>query len=201
VSRAAVARALLLAATLILMPPAVVQAGAAISARAPVPGSQEPRMQPAQLTATLGDRFTLHTIMSATASSGRRIAHLNVVSLDPDVYVDPEDWSPQRSRYLDTAAAGPAQSAQTLDWQVQAVSVGRFDVYVVVLLDSPDGPANRTGSTTSDQEALIVSGPTRMTVTSRVTINPGNSLTVAIAVPLLIAVTAAATRYRRRRGR
>jgi hypothetical protein len=155
-------------------------------------------MQPTQLTTTLGDRFTLHTILPATAGSGRRIAHLNVVSLDPDVYVDPEDWSPQRSRYLGTPAAGPAQPARTLDWQVQAVSVGRFDVYVVVL---PDGPANRTGPVTSDQEGLIVSGPTRMTVTSRITINPGNSLTVAIAVPLLIGIVTAAARHRRRRSR
>jgi len=33
------------------------------------------------------------------------IAHLNVLSLDPGVYVDPEDWSSRRTSYLGSLPA------------------------------------------------------------------------------------------------
>jgi len=79
-----------------------------------------------------------------------------------------------------------------VDWQLQAVNVGTFDVYVVLLPDA---------STTAGTGPLVVSPPVHVTVKARATLNAGGALPVAIAVPLLISLLALAIRLRRRRLR
>ena len=57
------------------------------------------------------------------------VAHLNVLSLEPDVYVDPEDWSSERTRYLPVI---PAHGSVDVSWSVHAVNAGRFILYTAV---------------------------------------------------------------------
>ena len=49
------------------------------------------------------------------------MAHLNVLDLRGDVYVDPEDWSTARTKYLDPIPAGGSTS---VTWGGQAVNSG-----------------------------------------------------------------------------
>ena len=58
------------------------------------------------------------------------MAHLNVLDLRGDVYVDPEDWSTARTKYLDPIPAGGSTS---VTWGGQAVNSGRIGLYVAVL--------------------------------------------------------------------
>lgn len=63
--------------------------------------------RPARLEAVLGNTVSVRSTITnggATATAPL-IAHLDVVSLSPDVYVDPEDWSSERSARGRTAAA------------------------------------------------------------------------------------------------
>jgi hypothetical protein len=113
------------------------------------------------------------------------IAHLNVLSIDPAVYVDPEDWSARRTIYL---AAIPARGSARLTWDVQAVNAGRFAVYVAVT--TKRGAEQVTGSTVL-----------RLAVAQERTLNPEGVLPLAAAVPtvLLVLVALAARRHRRLR--
>lgn len=124
---------------------------------------------------------------AGSAPTGPLLVHLNIASMSSDVYVDPEDWSTDRSRFLPALAPGAATS---LSWDLQAVSPGTFSVYAVVL---PDGTAPATA-----EQRLVVSSPTTVTVTARRTLNAGGSLPVVLAVPALLALVTAATRARNR---
>jgi hypothetical protein len=84
-----------------------------------------------EVTTMVGSRFTVHSrITNPGRATDRLFAHLNVASLDRQVYVDPEDWSSDRTQ--EVAPLPPAGSA-TLSWEVQAVNAGSFDLYVVLL--------------------------------------------------------------------
>ena len=80
-------------------------------------------IDPVRLDTVLGDRFILETEVhnTAAAPSGPLLAHLNVASLETSVYVDPEDWSSERSQEL---SLQPGES-QKLSWELQAVNSGR----------------------------------------------------------------------------
>jgi len=133
----------------------------------------------------LGDKFTFRTTVfnrSPTAAGGL-IAHLNIVGLDSSVYVDPEDWSSHRTKYLETLPAG---GSRTITWRLQAVSAGEFDVYVAVL--PREATARRP-----------VTGPAvRVAVVDRRTLNSGGILPLALGVPALLG--AVGVRIRLRRG-
>ena len=61
----------------------------------------------------LGTTFAFSSTLSAGATAtGPLVAHLNVVSLDPATYVDPEDWSTHRTRYLGAVSAGESASVR-----------------------------------------------------------------------------------------
>jgi hypothetical protein len=143
----------------------------------------------ARMSTGLGDGFDLGSTITNT---GRRplsglIAHLNVVSLTSGVYVDPEDWSPQRTRYVPTLA--PGRSAR-IGWRVNAVNGGRFAVYVVAV---PRG-APRTPRT-----GLAIGVPLTLRVVERRVFDSGGVLILALGVPALLALATVATRLRRRR--
>ena len=112
------------------------------------------------------------------------IAHLNVLSLDPGVYVDPEDWSSSRTRYLPPLAAG---ASRRVAWTVDAVNGGRFAIYVSVVPRRPSG-------------AIAVSAPLRARVAGRPTLDAGGVLPLAISLPAALAILALLG-VRRRRAR
>jgi len=139
-----------------------------------------------QVSTRIGRHFTFATTIRNTSDRPLRglVAHLNVLSSDPGVYVDPEDWS-RRAQYLSPL---PAQGSVRLTWTVQAVNSGQLSIYVAVL------PRHGTGT-------VSVSEPLRLEVGQRRTLNSGGVLPLALVVPGLIGFAALAARAgRRRRG-
>ena len=167
----------LLAAVLMLL--------TATAAAAPAGSVTVTSERPALQTA-VGRHFDYRAriVNDGNTSTGQLLVHLNVASVTSGVYVDPEDWSTDRSRFLPGLAPGAATS---LPWDIQAVSPGTFDVYVVVL---------PTGAGSPPVAKLTVSSPTRVAVTARRTLNAGGALPVAIAVPVLLGLATLATRSR-----
>lgn len=129
----------------------------------------------------LGTTFAFTSTLSAgAAETGPLVAHLNVVSLDPSEYVDPEDWSTHRTRYLDSVAPGASRSIR---WSVKAVSSGPIAIYVTAV------PAGGSGT--------IAVGPAlHVQVADRRTLNSGGVVPLALAVPAVLIVAAVATRRR-----
>ena len=113
------------------------------------------------------------------------VAHLNVVSLRPDVYVDPEDWSAQRTQYLSPVAP---HTATTLQWTVQAVNEGDLVLYVAV-------------TTKRGTDRVVSSHALRVLATARRVLNPAGVLPVVLGVPAALAVLMVVGQARRRRGR
>lgn len=133
----------------------------------------------------LGKKFSFQSTISNRGSSTASglIAHLNVLSLRPGVYVDPEDWSSNRTRYL---APIPAGGSTTVTWRIQAVNAGSIGVYVAVL------PRSGAGRPTT--------GPTvRVEIAERKTLNSGGILPLALGVPALLGALTVGLRFRRGR--
>lgn len=172
------ARIIATAATILIM-----LAGAA-SALAKDEGSLTVTMERAQVDTRLGEKFTVRSTVTngGTRAASGVIAHLNVASLRPGTYVDPEDWSSDRTRYLPTIAPG---DSLTISWELQAVSDGSFGVYVALLDETMPG---------------VVAGPAvQVQVASRRTLNPKGMIPVAVGVPVLLAALMVGVRLRRRR--
>ncbi len=144
---------------------------------------------PTSVSTVLGGRFTLRTMVTNTGStaSAPLLAHLNVASLTGSVYVDPEDWSANRSKYL--APLQPGES-RALSWDLQAVNAGSFGVYIVAL---PSGDAS------VGKEPLAVSPMVKLDVATRSTLTAGGALPVTLVIPLLLGLAAAGARFRVRR--
>lgn len=141
---------------------------------------------PSHLTVGLGERFSFETTITngGAAASRPLIAHLNLLSLRDGVYVDPEDWSTDRTVYL---GALPAGGRRTLTWKIHAVNTGRLAAYVTVL------PQN-------DVEAPVITGTVvRFDVSERDTLNAGGVLPIALGVPAALALLAGAVYLGRRR--
>ncbi len=130
--------------------------------------------------------YRVSIVNDSPSATGQLLAHLNIASVTGGSYVDPEDWSAERSRFLPALAPG---AAVALTWDVQAVSPGMFALYVVVL------PA---GTAATPDQRLVVSTPTRVEVAARRTLNAGGVLPVAVAVPVLLGLVALAGRGRNR---
>lgn len=169
---------------------AVVLLGAATPTAAAVPaapaGPVVVTMDPSSLAGVLGDRVPVQATVAnpGSAATGRLVAHLDVVSLHKDVYVDPEDWSADRS--IDLGPLHPG-GRTTVQWTLRYVDAGEFAVYVVLLPTAPS-----TGA-----DPLVVSPAVRLAVASRQTLDPGGSLLVVTAVPVLVGLLGAGTRLRR----
>jgi hypothetical protein len=137
------------------------------------------------ISTSLGHKFFVRSAIAnngTTAASGL-IAHLNVLSLRSDVYLDPEDWSSHRTRYL---PAIPAGGSVTITWKMQAVNAGSIGVFVAVL---PQNGAPQPPET----------GPTvHVSIAQRKTLNAGGILPLALGIPALLGALALALRLRRR---
>jgi hypothetical protein len=179
------------------MRPHLLLAGVVLALAAPAIPTAAGAAAPVEVTldrtrqaTTLGDRITVRARIAnvGTATTDPLIADLNVTSVTTAVYVDLEDWSASRTHELPPLKPG---ASTALSFELQAVNAGRFNVYVVVL---PDGPWSQRSA------QLAVSPPVGLTVAGRRTFSAGGALPVAIAVPVLLGVALAVTRFRLRRA-
>jgi hypothetical protein len=139
----------------------------------------------AQISVRLGGKFVFRTTISNPAETETEalIAHLNILSLRDGVYVDPEDWSSQRTLYLGTIPAG---ASRTITWHLSAVAGGSLAAYVSVL--PQNGPA----------EPPTTSSTIQIAVEERKTLNSGGILPLALGIPALVGLLAGGVRRARR---
>jgi hypothetical protein len=136
----------------------------------------------------LGHRFVFHSTVENRGATPARglVAHLNVVDLTGHTYVDPEDWSSQRTRYLQPLPPG---ASTTLRWPLNAVNAGAVGIYVAVLPRSGAPVPPTTGSTV------------RVSIQDRKTLNSGGILPLALGIPGVVGLVALGVRSSRRRSR
>jgi hypothetical protein len=138
------------------------------------------------ITTSLGRTFRFAAVVAnpGRAPTPPLVAQLDVLSLKPGTYVDPEDWASGRTRYLGSVPAG---AKRTIEWTVKAVNSGSIGVFVAVL--------PRSGT-----NGQPVTGPTvHVEIAERRTLNSGGILPLALGIPALLA--ALAVGLRRQRGR
>jgi ABC-2 type transport system permease protein len=154
--------------------PAIAQEGAAMA----------PEQHPLQITIDMayktvkaGDPIRYNTEVTnhgAQASPPLCVA-MNIINLNAaGEIVDPEDWSPQRTQYIETLA--PGQSTK-LSWLVNAILDGDYLVYMVVIPQ----PAGKDATSQP-----IASSGIHLTVTPFTRLNPGGVLPYAIGGPLVL---------------
>lgn len=145
------------------------------------------RVDRTQIETQLGQKFEFRSIVSNNASTPASglVAHLNVLSYDSSVYVDPEDWSSHRTRYL---APVPAHGSTSLAWKLQAVNSGRLAVYVAILSERP-------GAYPPETSQVI-----HLAVAKRTTINSQGILPLALGIPMLLVGLVVGARVRRTRS-
>jgi hypothetical protein len=131
-----------------------------------------------EVSTNTGDMFTFTSEITNNGSTvtPSLIANLGFVAIDHSTYVDPEDWSPQRTRTVAPIAAG---SSATLTWTVKPVLAGDAALYVVVL---PEPPALASGGPLAASRAIEVH------VEEHRTLDPGGVLPVVLAVPGVLAL-------------
>jgi hypothetical protein len=121
-------------------------------------------------------QFTSEITNNGSVVSPPLIANLDFVAIDQSTYVDPEDWSPERTLTVDPIPAG---SSATQSWTVKPVLKGDVAAYVVILPNSAEraiaGP-------------LAASAAIHIRVEEHRTLNPGGVLPVVIAVPGVLAL-------------
>ncbi|HSD02412.1 MAG TPA: hypothetical protein VLB81_08590 [Gaiellales bacterium] len=164
-------------------PVAAVLALVVLGAWAPGAGAAAPSitLDRGSVAVRLGRSFSFtSTLAAGPGATGPLVAHLNVVSLDPSTYVDPEDWSTHRTRYLRPIAAG---GSRAIRWSVKAVSAGPMAIYVTAVPAGGSGP-------------IAVGPPLRVQVADRKTLNSGGVVPLALSVPAALVVLAVVARRR-----
>ena len=136
-----------------------------------------------------GDQVEFNTLITNNGlqASPPLIVAMNVINLDAMGHVvDPEDWSPERTQYINSLPAG--QSAD-LDWTINPILEGNFMVYMTLI------PQPASMETTSHP---VASSGIHLTVTPFSPLKTGGVLPLAIGEPIfLLAITYSV--YRRRR--
>jgi hypothetical protein len=134
----------------------------------------------------LGDDFGFSTEIRNRGPVPRSglVASLNVVGLSSGIYVDPEDWSSERTKSVPTLEPG---ESTTISWSVTAVTGGRAAVYVVVLPEEP-GQGEPVSSPAID-----------VRIAETKDLNSGGVLPLALGVPALLGLLTVAVRRRRNR--
>ena len=138
-----------------------------------------------------GDSVEFKTVLTNTGTETTPpvIVAMNIINLSKsgDV-VDPEDWSPERTQYVDALAAG---KSVTLPWTVEAVLDGNYMVYLVGI-PQPAGPG------ASSQ--IVTSPGLHLTIGAFSNLNPSGVLPYTIGVPLaVLAIIVVMMVLRRRR--
>ena len=178
------ARRRLLGSTIVVAVGALALAGVAGAASSSVPVSV--RVDRTEIASGLGDAFQFKTTITNTSGTATvpLVAHLNILTLRPGVYVDPEDWSGQRTVFLDPISP---RRAVTITWNLKAVGSGTLAAYVAVLpQDRPAAPP-------------AMSSTVRVAVEERRLINAGGILPLALGVPALLGLLAGGVGLARRR--
>ncbi|HXF73297.1 MAG TPA: ABC transporter permease, partial [Actinomycetota bacterium] len=138
-----------------------------------------------------GDEIGFTTVVTneGPEPSPPLILAMNIINVDEEGdVVDPEDWSPERTQYLEPLA--PGASAE-LGWTVEAILKGDYLVYLVAV---PQPAGERATSTPVSSPGL------HLTVRPFARLNPKGVLPVAIFVPLGVTLAALAlVRLRLRR--
>jgi hypothetical protein len=142
-----------------------------------------------QATVKTGDTIEFNT--SVTNQLGEAspplIVAMNIINLDAagDV-VDPEDWSPQRTQYIDSLASGQSTDQH---WIINTIVDGDYMVYMVLI------PEPEAQTTTSQP---VASSGIHLTVTPFTRLNPGGVLPYVFGGPLaLLVITYVLYRFRR----
>jgi hypothetical protein len=137
----------------------------------------------------IGDSFSFTSTITngGSATISGLVAHLNVLSFTHGVYVDPEDWSSNRTRYLDPIQ--PGQST-TVSWTVKAVNGGDFGIYVAALGTPAPGV---TPIEPAVSPALVAH------VMEQRNVNPQGVLSLALGIPAVVAAAMVGLRLRMRR--
>jgi ABC-2 type transport system permease protein len=169
------------------------QAAATPPAAAPIPVAEVPLQISIDRSDTVvraGLPLLFNTVVTSRATEPSRpiIVAMNIINLNQHgEVVDPEDWSPQRTQYVEPLS--PGQST-TLSWRVNAILDGDFMVYMVAI------PAPGGRDATSQP---VVSSGIHVTVTPYTKLNPGGVLPYAVGGPLLLGLLIVlAYRHRRR---
>jgi hypothetical protein len=121
--------------------------------------------------------FSTKVTNNGTAEVTNLIVAMNIINLDAKgEIVDPEDWAPQRTQYIELLAPGDSAS---LDWRINAILEGDYMIYMVVLPQ----PAGQNASSQP-----VASSGIHLTVTPFTKLNPGGVLPFAIGAPIVILV-------------
>ena len=176
--RVAALAAVLLAGAAVLVP------GPASADRPAQSGGVTIALSRQRIAAAPGEHLEFSSTVTNTVGAARSglVAHLSILSSDPGVYVDPEDWSPKRTQYLSTLGAG---DSTRLTWRVQAVTSGPLLLYVSVT--DP-----RTASVTTSSALEMQVGGQRRLVAAEV-------LPLVVWAPATVLVLLVATGLRKRR--
>jgi ABC-2 type transport system permease protein len=127
--------------------------------------------------AKTGDKVEYNTVVTnqGTETSPPLIVAMNVINLDAKgEVVDPEDWSPQRTQYMEGLAGGQSASQH---WIINTILDGNYMVYMVLV------PAPTAQEATSQP---VASSGIHLTVTPFTRLNPGGVLPYAIGGPILV---------------
>jgi len=126
-----------------------------------------------------GDKVEFNTVITNNGSqaSSALIVAMNIINLDAagDV-VDPEDWSPQRTQYMQSLAPGESVNQ---GWIVNTILEGDYMVYMVLV------PEPAAAETTSHP---VASSGIHLTVAPFTRLNPGGVLPYAIGGPIVLLV-------------
>jgi hypothetical protein len=141
-----------------------------------------------ELSKLTGDEFTFTSVITNEGSetSPPLIASLGFVATDGSTYVDPEDWSEDRTQHIRPIEAG---ESVTLRWGVTTVLAGDVAAYLAVLPAPPE---------LSPASPLAVSPAIQMHVEEDRKLNPGGVLPTVLAVPAVLAAAFAGLRIVRR---
>lgn len=128
-------------------------------------------------TVKTGDTISFDTVLtnSGAQQTPPVIVAMNIINLSKtgDV-VDPEDWSPERTQYIDSL---PSNESTTLSWTVNAILDGNFMVYLVAIAQ----PQNAEGPS-----QIVASPGLHMTVTKFTSLNPSGVLPYVVGVPIVL---------------
>jgi hypothetical protein len=170
----------------------ILSSTAAASAAAPPQGSDlKMTISLNHMAGKAGDSVEFKTVLTNTGTRKTPpvIVAMNIINLSKsgDV-VDPEDWSPERTQYVDALAPG---KSVTLPWTVDAVLDGNYMVYLAGI-PQPAGPGASSH--------VVTSPGLHLTIGAFSNLNPSGVLPYAIGVPLaVLAITAVMMVLRRRK--
>ncbi len=132
------------------------------------------------ISGTMGDYATVKGVIQNTGTETIKgiNTYISIVDVVNKVPIDLEDWSAQKSIYLDILK--PSESIP-LDWRVHFITPGKYSLSIIAI--------------TPDTDQAFTSPITHFDIQPKVVLNPNNSLFVAIGMPLAILILLLSIRY------